>query len=139
MPEDTPFFDLQRALTTNPAFHNEMKQLMLKAAEAYDAGKHDEATKYMDEIARKCDFNPSLLLPYFFPRFADEKPMTLWNYPHAFSMMSIVPNGSITIQASRQVGKCVTGNTKVTGKDRYGNVKKLTMRQMFETAKMRDL
>lgn len=51
----------------------------------------------MTELLRTCDYNPSLLVPYFFPAFPEDKPMTLWTRPHAMSMMAFVPNGTLTV------------------------------------------
>ena len=51
--------------------------------------------------------------------------MTFWSRPHAFSMMAFIPNGTLTIQASRQIGKCVDGNTYIKTKKEMGNVKKV--------------
>lgn len=63
-------------------------------------GKDEEFRHHMHELLRLCDYNASLLVPYFFPKFPDDKPMTLWERPHAISMMSFIPNGTLTVQAS---------------------------------------
>ena len=140
MATDAPFFDLQKALTTDPAFKNDVNRLSLKVATMEDEGKmlgDADMNNAMKALLQKCDYNPSLILPYFFPNFSDEKPMTLWKYPHAFSMMSFVPNGSITIQASRQVGKCVAGGTVVTCRTEAGSEVDMSIKALFYLAKDR--
>ena len=115
--EDIPiFFDLQRALMNDPDFADEIQKTLVKLLTATSNSDIAQQTKLFTALLKKCDFNPSLFLPYFFPNFSDGEPMTLWKYPHSFSMMALIPNGSLTVCASRQVGKCLHGDTEVTVK-----------------------
>lgn len=93
-------------------------------------GKDEEFRHHMHELLRLCDYNASLLVPYFFPKFPDDKPMTLWERPHAISMMSFIPNGTLTVQASRQIGKCLDADTKLVTKV-SGEEKQLTIAELF--------
>ena len=77
------------------------------------------------------DFS-SCLVPMFFPKFNNNKPMSLWSRPHAIAMMSIAPNASITIQSSRQIGKCLTGDTLLHCKDSSGTVSDIPIGQLFD-------
>lgn len=81
---------------------------------AAESGEDDAFRYHMLQLLRLCDYNASLLVPYFFPKFPDDAPMTLWERPHAISMMSFIPNGTLTVQASRQIGKCLAGDTVIT-------------------------
>lgn len=129
---DIPMFmDLQKTLTTDPVFIEKVMKLMQKWKEACDEGDNDAARKAMDEVLHTCHFNPSLFVPYFFPKYPDSKPMTLWDYPHAMSMMAFIPNGTLTVQASRQIGKCLAGDTDITVYDVDGNEKSTTMEALF--------
>lgn len=99
---------------------------------ASNSGNDDEFRSAMLDLLRLCDFNASLLVPYFFPKYPDDKPMTLWERPHAISMMSFIPNGTLTVQASRQIGKCVAGNTLLQLKIN-GVEKSMTIEDLFNT------
>lgn len=70
---------------------------MARMKTASDDGNDEEFRAAMLDLLRLCDFNASLLVPYFFPKFPDDKPMTLWERPHAISMMSFIPNGTLTV------------------------------------------
>lgn len=91
------FFDLQKEITTNPVFIEKVSRIMNLLIEA-DSNKDVNAFRhYEEQLLRVCDYNPSLLVPYFFPRFPEDKPMTLWTRPHAMSMMAFIPNGTLTV------------------------------------------
>lgn len=105
---------------------------MGKIAAAYANNDVPKLKQVQTDLLRECDYNPSLLLPYFYPDFLDGEPMTLWSRPHAFAMMALIPNGSLTIAASRQIGKCVTGDTKVFVEKDKGGVMPVPMKELFE-------
>lgn len=124
------FFDLQKKLTTDQDFCEKVQGLMSDVATAYARGNVDLVKKKNTELLKLCAFNPSLLLPYFYPDFLDGEPMTLWSRPHAFAMMAMIPNGSLTIAASRQIGKCITGEAKINV-----NKKRITIKELFDRCK----
>lgn len=128
------YFDLHKAITTDDKFAQMIERKMNDIV-AYDQeGDRLRLQKEVTELLRECDYNPALLLPYFYPSFTDGTPMTLWDRPHAFSMMSLVPNGSLTIQASRQIGKCVDKNTTVQVR-KQNQTQTITVCQIFDMAK----
>lgn len=129
------FFDLQRNLKTNPAFLARVEALQNDIARARDDGDVLRAAQLKTKLIQECDLNPSLLLPTCFPNFQDGMPMTLWSRPHAFAMMALVPNGSITIAASRQIGKCVADNTEVTVCIGEEGSKKMSCKDLFSLAR----
>lgn len=131
---DHLFFDLQKHLTTDEEFVQKVTDLLNKMQKADKNHNADDFRRYMTELLWLCDFNPSLLTSYFFPKYPGDKPMTLYSRPHAMSMMSFIPNGTLTVQASRQIGKCVGGktqlNVRVDGTDKI-----LSMEQLFSSVK----
>lgn len=128
------FFDLQKAITTDVNFSNRIQKLMHDLTLA-EASKDTEAVKHLTlEILRTCDYNASLLVPFFFPKFAGNKPMTLWSRPHAFSMMAVGAGNIYTIQASRQIGKCLSGKTKLRCKTQ-NTEEEITIEDLFNEAK----
>lgn len=133
--EDTGlFFDLQRELTTNVTFVNKIEKIMKDITLTEKEGKIKERNMLMHEALKLCDYNASLFVPYYFPDFARGKPMTLWSRPHSMAMMSMVPNGSLVIQASRQIGKCCDGSTKLTiREDSSGDSADMTIEDLFNS------
>lgn len=135
--EQAIYSDLYRDLTTNPDFCNKISKI-LKDIELADRGGNMEAVRqHVQELLIACNFNASLLVPYFFPKFPEFEPMTLWTRPHSFSMMGLTLLGSLVIQASRQIGKCFVNKTKLICKD-ADNERVMTVEELFEEAKIRN-
>lgn len=131
MPSDNIYFDLYRELTTNVDFINKVSRIM-KSIELADKSRDFEAGRYhIHELLKECEFNASLLVPLFFPKYPEFTPMTLWTRPHAFSMMAFTLLGSMTCQASRQVGKCVSGDTVVTVRSKDGTAD-MSIKELFD-------
>ena len=105
------FLDIQDKLTSDPVFIGKASALMTDLQRAYSSGDKPATNKAILDILRLCEYNTSLIVPFMFPRYPFNKPMTLWNRPHAMSMLSYVPNATITVCTGRQTGKCVTGDT----------------------------
>lgn len=128
------YSDLYRDLTTNPDFVNKVCKVLHNIELADKSGNIAEMKQHVQELLMVCEFNASLLVPYFFPRFPEFEPMTLWSRPHAFSMMGLTLLGSLTVQASRQIGKCLEKDSKITIKDSSGE-RDMTIESLFEEAK----
>lgn len=128
------FFDLQKAITTDVTFNNKIQKLMHDLTLAEASNDKEAVRNSMLELLRACDYNASLLVPFFFPKFAGNKPMTLWSRPHAFSMMAVGAGNIYTIQASRQIGKCLAGKTEVCCRDKDGEYT-TTIADIFDAAK----
>lgn len=129
--DDDAFFDLHKKVTTDSAFANRMHELLTYIAKADKLNRHKERDQAVMQLLRECRYNPSFLVPMYFPKFSANKPMTLWSRPHAIAMMSIAPNASITIQSSRQIGKCLTGDTVVRCKTASGE-QDITLKDLFD-------
>ena len=128
------YSDLYKDLTTNPDFCNKISKILKDIELADKAGNMEAAKQHVQELLVACNFNASLLVPYFFPRFPEFEPMTLWTRPHSFSMMGLTLLGSLTVQASRQIGKCIEGSTELQVKIN-GSEKKLTIKELFNRSK----
>lgn len=129
------FFDLQKKLMDDTQFMTEMMSLQSQILAASTSHNLPLLQTSLGKLLRTCDMNPSLLLRYFFPNFSDNQPMTLYSRPHAFAMMAHIPNGSLTIAASRQVGKCVTGETEVMVKVGDEAPKAMNCKDLFSMAR----
>lgn len=140
MAYDKLFFDLQKVLTTNPAFASKAEGMVKKIMAAARAGDKAAMGHEMHQLLLLCDFNATLLIPFFFPHFPDQDPMTLLTRPHAIAMMACVPNGSVTVCASRQIGKCLSGLTflplRTAGAETVENT---TISSIFDEAKSKNL
>lgn len=132
------FFDLQKNITTDVKFIEKISKIQIELQKAADAGDDDAFRHYQVLLLRACDYNPSLLVPYFFPKYPNDKPMTFWSRPHAFSMMAFIPNGTLTIQASRQIGKCIHSETRLKTRSQNGEMGEETIEQIFENAKQKN-
>lgn len=130
--EDNAFFDLHKKMTTDATFAGRIEEYLKYIHKADVMGKFKERDKATEGLLRECRYNPSCLVPMFFPKFNNNKPMSLWSRPHAIAMMSIAPNASITIQSSRQIGKCLTGDTLLHCKDSSGTVSDIPIGQLFD-------
>lgn len=131
------YSDLYKNLTTSPDFCNKTVQILKDIELADKAGNQEAVKQHVQELLELCDYNPSLLVPYFFPRFPEFEPMTLWTRPHAFSMMALTLLGSCTIQASRQCGKCLDKDVTVRARVKGSGVEKdITIGDLFNKAKL---
>lgn len=75
----------------------------------YEPGSKTSDRKKFQEVVAKfladCDYNLGFLVPYFFPRYPKDKPMSLVDRPFAFHMYDIQVGGSLVINGSRQISK----------------------------------
>lgn len=130
------FFDLQKELTTNIDFQNRIIRKLHDIELAEKSSDRELWKEEIMELLRMCDYNPSLLVPMFFPKFYRGKSMTLHTRPHAIAMMAMGANLTMTIQASRQVGKCLTGKSAIEVQDvKTSTSSKCTLEDLFEEAK----
>lgn len=128
------FFDLQKALTTDSVFIAKVEDQLKKLKYATDNNNKEAERNELLKLLRLCEFNPSLLVPFFFPKFIGNEAMRLWSRPHAFAMMNLGANLTITVQASRQVGKCLAKDTKLDIKHN-GAICKKTIKDLFDDIK----
>lgn len=131
---DVPFFDLYKEMTTNPAFVEKVNGEYRAMIEADRKGDAPVFREHALALLRMCDFNASLFVPFFFPKYPEDQPMTFWSRPHAFALFAYgMPGSYQVIQASRQVGKCVSGDTTLRVLDR-GEEKEMSLQTLFEDA-----
>lgn len=90
-----------------------------------------EVTEAQAAMIPLCGFNFGLLIPYFFPRYPLDEPLSLLSRPFMFAMTCLAPDSVTTFRAGRQVGKCVTGDTRLTT-DKLGDV---SIAELFDLAK----
>lgn len=81
----------------------------------------EEMTNVQASLIPLCGFNFGLLIPYCFPAYPMDQPLSLLARPFMFAMTCLSPGSVTTLRAGRQVGKCVVGSTLVTTST-HGNI-----------------
>lgn len=74
----------------------------------------EELTALQGRLIELSGHNFGLLVPYVFHKYPLDKPLDFMSRPFMFAMTSMAPNSSVTLKAGRQVGKCVTGETRLS-------------------------
>lgn len=129
------YFDLYRNLRTNASFRNNVSLWITRILKAEKDNDPDKLHECQLELLRVCHYNPGLLVPYFFPKYPEQDPMSLMNRPYTFSMIGFEPVKDNTICAGRQIGKCCVGSTKLSTRRKSGTkcVSK-TLEEIFDEA-----
>jgi len=103
------YTDILQEARVNPGFQSRMKSALKELGRLENQPRSVANTKLRDEavldIYRCCDYNPGFLVPYYFPRFIDGKPLSLLRRPFSFAMYAFVPSGYLAIAGSRQISK----------------------------------
>lgn len=103
------YTDILQEARANPGFQAKLaraiKALQKLEGQPPSAANHKLRDEAIMDIYRACDYNPGFLVPHYFPRFIEGKPMTLSRRPFAFAMYSFVPSGYLVVAGSRQISK----------------------------------
>lgn len=124
-------YDLMSTLRKDPAKARKVQEGMQRIdniQRQMGQGKADPNTlaKEMAALIPVCGFNFGLLIPHFFKKYPEDKPLSYIPRPFMFAMSSLANNGVVTLKAGRQVGKCADGDTIVVT-DRGA----MTLRELF--------
>jgi hypothetical protein len=104
------YIDLNWEVKTNAEFRYKLKALtgdikrLEKETEGDPHGSDKIASRIID-IYRLCKYNAGLLVPYFFPQYPYDKPLSCTARPYSFAMFHMQIGGSLSIRAGRQIGK----------------------------------
>ena len=138
------YLDINKEIRTNGQFADtlfkkmkELEDLENKSAETIN---YQEAIKErILDLAEFCNYNLGITVPYFFPQYPDEKPMSLFDRPFSMDMFTIQLWGYLVIRASRQVGKCLYSTTYETFRDeKTGKAIIMTAKEAFNVFKKLD-
>jgi hypothetical protein len=124
-------YDLLSDLRKSPARLEAVKTAMRRVdivTQEVAAGKasRQQITEAEAALVPLCGFNFGLLMPRVFPRYPVDVPLDFASRPFMFAMTALAPNSVVTLKAGRQVGKCVTEDTRVITTDG-----ELTMLDLF--------
>lgn len=134
------FFDFEYLLRTEKLFQLKIEKAVSNIIKTNnDVLRNGSQLKYKRlrdeaffEYLKLSRFNITPLLGYFFPRYPSMDPFSLKDHPYAHVLynLNVGLDSSTTIRGSRQIGKCVIGDTlckfrhKFTGKIVILSIKK---------------
>ena len=104
------YIDLNWEIRTNGEFVARLNKLTREIATLErkgdsDPGRNDKVASRIIDIYRLCKYNAGLLLPYFFPKYPFDKPLSCTARPYAYAMFHMQIGGFTAFRASRQIGK----------------------------------
>lgn len=104
------YLDVEYEARTNPEFRSKLNHLIsqlskVEAAVRVGAARATYVKQLLHELIRHTNYNTALFLPYFFPVFENNTPMSLRDRPFAYSMYDLSPGGALTVRGSRQISK----------------------------------
>lgn len=107
------YLDLPHEIRTNGEFNHTISSLVKRIAQLEQKGQSDprasdEISHCMIKMYHACNQNAGFLVPYFFPKYPFEKPLSLSDRPFSYAMLHMQMGGFMVIRASRQIGKSTT-------------------------------
>jgi len=84
------------------------------------------------QFIRDCGHNYGLLMPFVFPKYPTDRPLQFEKRPYMMAMSSMLTPMTLTLNAGRQVGKCVKGDTPLVVR-RFGRENTVTIQDLFES------
>jgi hypothetical protein len=104
------YIDLNWEVKTNAEFKYKLKALtadIKRLEKETDGDPHgnDKIASRIIDIYRLCKYNAGLLVPYFFPQYPYNKPLSCSARPYSFAMFHMQIGGFLAIRAGRQIGK----------------------------------
>lgn len=106
------YIDLNLEVRTNAEFQHKLKALTddvtrLEKLYGDDPKVNDKIGERIIDIYRLCKYNAGLLVPYFFPQYPYDKPLSCTARPYSYAMFHMQIGGSTTFRAGRQIGKAL--------------------------------
>jgi len=141
------YLDLYKTFSSEGVFRHKIQSLATEISTLEKRVKTDPAhntaiAERMADIYRLCQYNPTLLVPYFFPKYPYDKPLSMLSRPFSVAMLDFQFGGYTVIRASRQIGKCLTFNTlcnfKVSESASTVVEKKMSVGEAFSLAEAAD-
>jgi hypothetical protein len=107
------YIDLPSEMRTSGQFRHLITELVKRIAflepkSQSDPRASDELNSCMVKLYHTCNQNAGFLVPYFFPKYPFEKPLSLSDRPFSYAMFHMQMGGYTVTRASRQIGKSTT-------------------------------
>lgn len=106
------FINLVDKYKSDSTWRAHIRQVTEKFGKLQAAKRAGENVTYelglcVQDILRSCNYNPTFLAPYLFPKYPKNKPLSFLDRTFASMMMSFIPQSSITARSGRQIGKSI--------------------------------
>ena len=102
------YFDLGYSLQTDGAFRHKYLTMVQNYEKEEAAGRTERANQLFQDLCALCHYNFGFLVPYYFPRYPENKPLSLAARPFSWALFDFGVGTCTTIRASRQTGKSTT-------------------------------
>lgn len=107
------YFDFEYTVRTDGVFRDTLVKLVEKLNKfsnlALQSSKHQKkANDTLLTLLRHCKYNPGFLLPYYFPQYPKDLPMSLKDFPYAYHLLPLNIGGFTVVRGSRQIAKSTT-------------------------------
>jgi hypothetical protein len=104
------YIDLNKQLRSDAMFRHELNKLTseinkLEALDGTDPWVNDKISERIIQIFKLCKYNAGFLVPYFFPQYPYNKPLSCSARPYSYSMFHMQIGGYTAFRAGRQIGK----------------------------------
>ncbi len=103
------FLDIYHQAKANPGFGSQVqaisKELQMLERRTPTTKVLEQRQLLMLDFLKVCDFNSGFLVPYFFPKYPGNKPLSLLKRPFAFAFYAMVVGGYMVFRGSRQISK----------------------------------
>lgn len=104
------YLDIYKELRTEGEFRHRLHKLTseinkLEQLSSRTSTQEQRMSDCLLDILRICNFNPGFLVPYFFPQYPYNEPLSLNARPYSYCMFHIQIGGFLCVRASRQIGK----------------------------------
>lgn len=112
------YLDIHKEARTNGEFKHKLQNLVNEIARleknaASDQRAEEKINQLTVDVYRHCNYNAGFLVPYFFPEYPFNKPLSLNNRPYSYCMLHFQIGGYVVIRASRQIGKALEDNEPI--------------------------
>lgn len=104
------YFDIEHTARTDGEFRHTLVTLAIRLTKLYPKARAGgkARTEYQDTLMaliKHCRFNLGYLLPYFWPKYPKNEPLSIANHSFAFNLFSFFIGGFLLIKGSRQISK----------------------------------
>lgn len=112
------YIDLAWEARTNGEFRSKLTKLTKEIAELEqrqdrDPMASDAVAQRVVDVYRLCKYNAGFLVPYFFPQYPYDTPLSCNNRPYSFAMYHFQIGGFVVFRAGRQIGKFLPHDTRL--------------------------
>jgi len=105
------FLDIIKQVRTNNNFLSRVKHAVSKIEKLQQSTDPQALELQQAELFHllgECGFNVGFMVPYYFPAYPQDQPLSLLSRPFAFSFLNLNIYGTTVYRGSRQIGKSLS-------------------------------